>query len=65
MKKLKYIGAGAFIVGIPARDLTEEEAKRFGGADYLVELGLYEVVSKPAPKENKLGRKPKEDKNED
>lgn len=37
---LKYTGGG-FIPNVPARDLTEEEVKIYGGADALVKTGLY------------------------
>lgn len=46
---LKYIGK-AFIVGVPARDLTDEEARRFG-VKRLVATGLYEEVRKKNFKE--------------
>lgn len=36
---VKYIGK-AFIVGIPARDLTDEEAAQFG-KKFLLDSGLY------------------------
>jgi hypothetical protein len=38
---LKYIGNG-FIPGIPARDLTEDEVKKYGGVKFLVSTGLFE-----------------------
>jgi len=38
---LKYIGDG-FIPGIPARDLSAEEVKQYGGEKYLLSTGLYE-----------------------
>lgn len=51
---LKFIGKtgtdGQFIIGIPARDLTDAEIatseaiKAFGGASALVATGLYQVV---------------------
>ena len=37
---LKYIGNGAFIAGIPARDLTADEVKQFG-KQTLIDSGLY------------------------
>lgn len=50
--KLKYIGK-SFIPGIPARDLTEEEVKKFG-EDRLVGSGLYAVYKATTqPKETK------------
>ena len=39
--ELKYIGNGV-IAGIPARDLTKEEAALYG-ADYLIGTGLYKA----------------------
>ena len=53
--KLKYIGNGAALLpstdadgnpvpGVPARDLTEVEARLYGGVAYLVKSGLYERV---------------------
>ncbi len=51
---LKYVGNGAFIPGIPARDLTEEEAAHFAqdyafgeieGIEGLIASGLYERVT--------------------
>jgi len=41
---LKYVGGG-WLSGVPARDLTDEEAERYGGAGELVKSGLY-VLSK-------------------
>ncbi len=38
---LKYIGKG-FIPGIPARDLTKDEIKKYGGVKFLLETGLFE-----------------------
>ena len=51
---LKYIGGG-FILGIPARDLSKAEIKKYGGAEYLVGTGLYELgkKTKPGPSSNK------------
>lgn len=43
---LKWNGKG-FFPGIPARDLTDEEVKKYGGVKFLVGLGCYE---KPAKK---------------
>lgn len=52
---LKYIGGG-FLPGVPARNLTREEALQYGGVSRLVASGLYrlERSSKPKPEENKL-----------
>lgn len=43
--KFKYIG-GAWLPGVPARDLTEEEAREHG-IDYLLGSGLYDQVGRP------------------
>ncbi|GIK42447.1 MAG: hypothetical protein BroJett011_62800 [Chloroflexota bacterium] len=40
---LKYIGQGAFLPGVPARDLSAEEAKEYGEAR-LLKSGLYKKV---------------------
>jgi hypothetical protein len=42
---LKYIGDG-FIPGIPARDLTDEEVKKYGGGKFLLSTGLFEKPKK-------------------
>lgn len=50
---LKYIGK-AFIVGIPARDLTDEEAEKYGKFT-LIQSGLYEeVFSAEKPRKKNL-----------
>jgi len=43
MPKLKYIGLGSWMYGIPAKDLTAEEVEKHGGVEYLVGTGLYIV----------------------
>lgn len=43
---MRYIGNGAFIPGIPARDLSADEVKQFGGEKTLAETGLYETARK-------------------
>lgn len=49
--KLKYIGKGAFLTGVPARDLSAIEAK-FYGVERLLRSGLYaEVYRKPKAQE--------------
>ncbi len=48
MAKMRYKGNG-FKVGVPARDLSAAEVKRFG-RDYLLSLGLYEDAYQPKPK---------------
>lgn len=32
----KYIGSGLYVPGVPARDLTEEEAERYGVTEGVV-----------------------------
>ncbi len=41
---LKYTGGGfgGFMVGVPARDLTDAEVEMYGGAQKLLATGLYE-----------------------
>jgi len=41
---LNYIGNGAFIPGIPARDLAPEEVEQYGGERKLLRTGLYQKV---------------------
>ena len=48
---LIYIGS-AFLPGIPARDLTDEEVRQFGGERRLLATGLYE-----APKKERVSKK--------
>ena len=50
---LKYIGNG-FIPGIPARDLNDEEVKKYGGEKLLISTGLF---AKPKPKKAKKEKK--------
>lgn len=38
---LIYIGNGAFVPGVPARDLTADEVKQYGGEKFLLVTGLY------------------------
>ena len=49
--KMRWLGNG-FLVGIPARDLTAEEVKRYG-REFLLSLGLYEEIDPPKPKKAK------------
>jgi hypothetical protein len=50
---LKYVGNGRFLPGIPARDLTDEEAAQFNEKD-LLKSGLYEKEKKAKePKQEK------------
>lgn len=43
MTELVYIGDGAFIPGVPARNLTGDEIERYGGLDALLQSGLYVI----------------------
>ena len=43
MIKMRYVGK-ASIHGIPARDLTDREVEKHGGAALLESTGLYELV---------------------
>ena len=45
---LRYIGDGAFLPGVPARDLTEAEVKQYALAD-LLSSGLYEEIKSQEP----------------
>jgi hypothetical protein len=54
---LYYIGDGSAIVGIPARDLTAEEVKEYGGEAYLLMTGLYALPETASKKTAKTGGK--------
>jgi len=41
---LTYCGGGAYVAGIPARDLTAEEVAEYGGEKFLTETRLYKLV---------------------
>lgn len=55
---LKYnIGSG-FIVGVPARDLSDEEVEKYGGEEFLIGTGLYVADPAGAAKSGKkIGKK--------
>ena len=63
MNGLIYIGNGNYYIGIPARDLTEEEVERYGRA-WLLSIGLYQEPdkAKPQPAANKQAAGPQENK---
>jgi len=42
----KYIGKGTFVLGIPARDLTDEEAQHIG-ISRVRKSGLYKKIAEP------------------
>lgn len=45
--KVKYVGKGAWLVGVPARDLNASEVKKYG-VSKLIDSGLYaEIKRKP------------------
>lgn len=41
---LRYIGNGTSMLGIPARDLSDQEVERFGGERMLLSTGLFTRV---------------------
>ena len=43
---LRYVGKGKAIIGIPARDLSDEEVEKYGGEEELIATGLYEKGEK-------------------
>ena len=43
---LTYCGGGAYVAGIPARDLTAEEVAEYGGEKFLTETRLYRLAQK-------------------
>ena len=43
--KMKYVGKGSFLVGVPARDLNASEAKRFG-IERLLNSSLYQEIKR-------------------
>lgn len=46
-KPLRYVGNGSFYIGVPARDLTAEEAELH--AEIVTGSPLYEPVGEPEP----------------
>lgn len=42
---LIYTGKG-FLPGVPARNLTAEEARKNGGAEFLIQTGIYAYANK-------------------
>lgn len=45
MSAMRYVGGGSFLIGVPARDLTAEEAERY--RDVIAGSPLYEPASGP------------------
>ena len=62
MVKIGLVHVSGSLRGIPARNLTVEEVKQYGGVDYLIMNGVYK---KPAPKANKVKLGGKENKRGD
>jgi hypothetical protein len=50
---LKYIGDGTQLLGVPTRDLTDDEVKAFGLA-LLLSSGLYQEIEPPKKAEQKV-----------
>jgi len=48
--KMKYVGKGAWMIGVPARDLSAEEVKKFG-EERLLKSNLYEEVKRKSKAE--------------
>ena len=48
--KVKYVGKGAWMIGVPARDLSAEEVKKFG-EERLLKSNLYEEVKRKSKAE--------------
>ena len=54
MTTMRYIGGGASIPGIPARDLSEAEVEQYGGAAFLASTGIYEIVEDPPTRKRRI-----------
>lgn len=52
---LKFNGTGA-IPGLPAKDLTEAQAEKFGGVQFLLKTGIYEKPSRALKEPAKKGK---------
>lgn len=61
---MRYVGGGTYIHGVPARDLTDDEAEKFGDIiaeqESLIGQSLYEPI-KPKTKTSKSKAKPAEE----
>lgn len=56
---LTYIGRGASLPGLPARDLRADELEALGGAETLLATGLYAAgESEPEPVEEPVAVEP-------
>jgi hypothetical protein len=56
MPKMKYVGKGKWLRGVPKRDLNSEEVERCGGVIALEKTGLYEAVKKQVKVKKSPGR---------
>ena len=56
---MKYIGNGVFIVGVPSRDLTDEEVRQFG-KKFLLDSGLYAEKKSRIETQREAGQPPAE-----
>jgi hypothetical protein len=54
MSSLRYTGGGRFLVGVPARDLSAAEVKKYGGEEFLLSIGIYEKVAPKKAKSRKV-----------
>jgi hypothetical protein len=65
MIALRYVGAGTYIHGVPARDLTEAEAAQHGAVireqETLTGTVMYEPVAQPPAAGSKRGVKAAEE----
>jgi hypothetical protein len=48
----KYVGDGAYLPGIPARDISDEEARERGIEDTLTAASIYRHVKDEASRPN-------------
>ena len=46
MPKMKYVGKGRWLRGVPARDLSAEDVEKCGGVAALEQTGLYKTVKR-------------------
>ena len=54
MPKMKYIGKGKWLRGVPKRDLSSEDVERCGGLEALERTGLYKRLKKESTKKTKV-----------
>lgn len=56
MSAMRYVGNGAFHIGVPARDLTAEEADQY--SEIITGSPLYEAATEQATAEQGLDEQP-------